>query len=141
VRTHAGELVFTLDGHGLAVRDVCFSLDGGLLASASDDGTVRLWNVAAQECVSVITLGSPVTSVFLARDGWLVAAQYYTHRVLVMELRAGRPASTRALAVDWPRNVFASARPCPATGLDVFVASEADGVLKLTCGGCLAASS
>jgi WD40 repeat protein len=37
--------VRTLDGHTGCLQSLVFALDGKLLASASWDGTVRLWGV------------------------------------------------------------------------------------------------
>jgi WD40 repeat protein len=44
--TGCGELVFTLEGHADDVRSLGFSSSGELLASLSDDKTVRLWRVS-----------------------------------------------------------------------------------------------
>ncbi len=41
-----GSLVQRLEGHTAAVWDVSFAATGGLLATASDDGTVQLWTVS-----------------------------------------------------------------------------------------------
>jgi len=46
---HAGSAVMILTSHGGPVRSVSYSEDGQLLASGSDDGTVRLWNMRTGE--------------------------------------------------------------------------------------------
>ncbi len=44
-----------LTGHAGSVYSVSFSGDGRLLASASTDRTVRVWDVSAAKCIAVLT--------------------------------------------------------------------------------------
>lgn len=42
---YTGEILRTLEGHAKGVSDVAWAADSVYLASASDDMTVRIWNV------------------------------------------------------------------------------------------------
>ena len=45
-----GDIIHTFEGHTEGISDVAWSVNGEFLASASDDKSVRLWNL---ETVSV----------------------------------------------------------------------------------------
>jgi WD40 repeat protein len=66
-----------LTGHTNAVTSAVFSLDGDTLATASADGTVRLWNVTdPAQPTPLGTLTGPtgvVNSVALSADGHTLA--------------------------------------------------------------------
>ena len=49
----AGQCIKILHGHEDIVEDIAFSAKGHLLASGSDDCTVRLWDVDTGECLQV----------------------------------------------------------------------------------------
>ena len=51
-----------------------FSLDGQFLASASNDGTVRLWDTASYHQVAILPHQHPVLSVAVSPDGTLLAS-------------------------------------------------------------------
>jgi WD40 repeat protein len=68
-----GELLRAMEGHADYVREVTFSPDGAWLASASDDGTVRIWGVADGRERQVLGHPGKVRSVAFSPDGkWLV---------------------------------------------------------------------
>jgi len=49
-----GRLLHRLEGHQGRVWSVAFAAEGGRLASASDDGTVRVWNVESGKLLLTI---------------------------------------------------------------------------------------
>ncbi|GAA5836778.1 hypothetical protein JCM11251_005785 [Rhodosporidiobolus azoricus] len=67
-----GEVVRRFRGHGAVVNAVDVQRGGagrGLIASASDDGTVRVWSQDAKEEIEVVELGYPITAVKWSEDG------------------------------------------------------------------------
>jgi len=67
-------LIRTLTGHTGIVNGVAFSLDGFLLATAGEDGTARLWEVADGTQVGTTSvLRGPVTAVAFSPGGTLLA--------------------------------------------------------------------
>ena len=80
----------TLEGHTDAVRSVAFSPDGGMLASGSFDGTIKLWNVANGDLINTLEgHEEAVRGVAFSPDGKRLASASFDQTVNIWSLPNG----------------------------------------------------
>jgi WD40 repeat protein/3',5'-cyclic AMP phosphodiesterase CpdA len=90
-----GQSIRTFDGHTNSVWGVAFSPDGTLLATASDDGTARIWDTAAG--TTVATLEGHIAALWgvaFSPDGTLLATASDDGTARIWDTAAGTTVAT-----------------------------------------------
>ncbi|KAB8331286.1 hypothetical protein SD80_026025, partial [Scytonema tolypothrichoides VB-61278] len=81
--------LLTLNGHSDSVRAVIVTPDGKRVISASDDSTLKVWDLADGKVVTNFTADSPLWCCAVAPDGMTITAGDTSGQIHFLQLEAG----------------------------------------------------
>ncbi|MEH2205697.1 MAG: hypothetical protein V7K53_16720 [Nostoc sp.] len=96
----------TLGRHAGEVRGITFSRDGKMLASASADNTVKLWNpITGKEIKTLTGHTDLVNGVSFSPDGKMLASASYDKTVKLWDISTGKEIKTLTGHTRWVKGI------------------------------------
>ena len=92
---NTGECLHTLPAHTQRIRMVVFNQDGSVLASCSNDRTVKLWDVNTGEQIRTITgHDKPIWTIAINPDDNILASGGEDETIKLWDLQTGKSIKT-----------------------------------------------
>lgn len=88
-----GDRVSTLNGHEGQIDDICITRDGRLMASASKDKSVRLWDLQSGKTICLFMGENAITHCLFSEDERTIIAGEASGVVHFLKIHDGGPAS------------------------------------------------
>ncbi|MDW8224298.1 MAG: hypothetical protein RMJ82_15255 [Gemmatales bacterium] len=106
LKTHlSGLQLRSFHGHTDWIRGVAFSPNGKLLATASDDGTARVWDAKTGEVLGKFRHAGWVYAVAFSSDGTLLATAVHDGTAQIWDIETGQQRCVLRGHTDWVRAV------------------------------------
>ncbi len=84
------KLVHTLRGHTNAIGRIAWSPDGRMLASPSDDGTIRFWDAETGECLDLLLGHDQISCIAFDPEGYTLASGSADGTIKLWERASGK---------------------------------------------------
>lgn len=123
----SGKKLCTLVGHTKGISDIEFSpINSDILASCSDDLTIRLWSIGKQKCIKILKKHTyHITTVKFTTKGNILISGSADETITIWDIISGRTLKTLAAHSDPVLSL------CLTPDNTIIVSASYDGLMRL----------